>query len=221
MSLIYLNSSDFEYDEDTKSLLITRNDIVFVMFYSKTCGHCVKYFPEYTKIPTMFAGIKFAACCLDANNMAIAQFSQKSRTPITSVPKFIIYKNKRPWMEYTGEKSNNAICRYLGEMLRAGSQPAAGGSGGSSSSGGIRVVGSQQQHQHQPQQQPQQHQHHQPQQQPHSSRPQPQQVGGAASGGGFALDPNTKVPVFETSYGIPYNSTAQQYLQYEQAYNKN
>jgi len=223
MSLNYLNTTDFEFDASTGSLLVAKDGIVFVMFYSKTCGHCIKYLPQYTNIPSMFKGINFAACCIDGPNRPIIEYSQKSRTPITSVPKFIVYKNKRPWLEYTGEKSNAAICHYLDQMLRAGAQPAAAQSG--QPQGGIRIVGQQASSGSQPQQQPQQQRPPvQPQQ--HRLQPTQQQSGqpqggnNPAAGGGYTFDPSTNVPVFETSYGIPYNSTAQQYLQYEQAYKK-
>jgi len=41
-------------NSETFNKTISENDFVFVEFYIPTCGHCVRYAPEYEKVGTYF-----------------------------------------------------------------------------------------------------------------------------------------------------------------------
>lgn len=160
-------------------------------------------------------GLNFGTCCVDDGNKSVVEMSRQSSTPINSVPKFILYVDGRPYVEYSGQRSRPAILSFLQEITSKINQ--------SLSFAKPRRT-------RQEAAPPPQHTQQMHQQQPQMMAPPPPQarVQQTRGGGGFEMTnpnstvkiaPNTGVKEYETSYGRPYNTTNEMdFLEYERAY---
>lgn len=162
-------------------------------------------------------GLNFGTCCVDDANRGVVEMSKQSSTPINSVPKFILYVEGRPYVEYSGQRSRPAILAFLQEISAKINQ----------SLSFARPRRTRQQEM--PQQQAPQIMMQQQQQHMQMAPPPPQaRVQQPRGGGGHELTnpnstvkiaPNTGVKEYETSYGRPYNTTNEMdFLEYERAY---
>jgi hypothetical protein len=232
MSLYYLSSEDFSIE---KGCLVTNiGGITLVFFHSKKCPHSVRYYPQFKNLPESVRGINFAAVDIN-DNMAVATLSQKTTTPITSVPKMMLFNNGIPYVEYTGKRDNAAVMAFLTEIVGKLNQRQAF----MPTRPPPRQVEAPPQHSQHSQHAPQhmQHaQHHQPQQPQQAPRqnfpPPPPQSGGNSSQGTvqqgplagqkFRITPSTQVKEYDSSYGRPYNTASEaDYLEMETSYVNN
>jgi len=213
MSVHYLNAEDFGLEQG--HLVTNVPGLLFVMFTSKKCKYCDDFMPEFKSLPNAIVGVNFGICNVDDANRRVLSLSVNSSTPIKGVPKFVLYQEGMPYVEYTGARTAQAVLNFMKEIFaklnqkRQFDQPQRSRIGASGSgpmpaqghgspqgglpprgAGGMGVGGVQGQHQ---------------QQGP------PQQ--------GFKINPSTQVKEFETSYGRPYNvGNDQEFLAYENAY---
>ncbi len=214
-TIYYLNASDF--GQEGGHLAANIGGITLIMFHSQRCGHCVNFLPEYKRLPGTIRGVNFGICSVDDSNRVIVQISKQSSTPISAVPKFILYNDGIPYVEYSGQRSRQAILGFLQEIISKlnqkqsftrprrtrqqhsqqipigmGSTAGGGMSGISQNSGG-------------------------------PTRPTGIMGGtGQDQGGGnkpYRITPTTGVKEYETSYGRPYNTLNEtDFLEYENAY---
>lgn len=206
MSVYYLNANDF--GQENNHLAASIGGLTLIMFHSQRCGHCIKFLPEFKTLPGTIDGVNFGVCNVDAGNRVIVEMSKSSTTPITSVPKFILYNDGIPAVEYSGQRSRQAIIGFLQEIIsklnhkqmftrpQRSRQMQGGMQGGIQ--GGMQGGG----------------------QLPH---PLPQPAGRPAeqSNGNstYKITPSTGVKEYETSYGRPYNTLNEvDFLEYENAY---
>ena len=209
MSIHYLNANDFS--QEGGHLAANIGGITFVMFHSQRCGYCPKFIPEFTQLPRVIRGINFGLCSVDDGNRIIVQLSQNSSTPIKSVPKFILYNDGIPYIEYNGQRSRQAILAFLQEIISKlnqkqvftrprrsrqavqemptgmESQLDGGGGGGPTRPGGVMGGTGQEQ--------------------------------SVATKQPYRITPSTGVKEYDTSYGRPYNTLNESdFLDYENAY---
>lgn len=116
MSLIYLNANDFR--NNGKYLGINIRGMTLVLFHSQKCQHCLTFLPEYKTCVNLIQGVKFGLCCVDDANRSIVQASKNSSTPITSVPKFLLYNDGMPIAEYTGARNKQNIYSFLMDIAQ-------------------------------------------------------------------------------------------------------
>lgn len=193
MSVYYLNAEDFSMQGN--NMCINQPGIMLVMYTSKTCHHCDMFAPQFKQIPNSLVGVNVAICNVDNQNRQILGLAQKSSTPISAVPKFILYANGSPVADYTGSRTLNDIIRFIREVTQK--------------------LGNQgfQNNQGPPPQQQNQRSRNPAAQQPQATQQQPQVPKN------YTVNSNTGVKEYETSYGLPYNAVNEnEFLQYEQAY---
>nr|QBK87697.1 MAG: thioredoxin [Marseillevirus LCMAC202] len=210
MSIYYLNAGDF--GQEGGHLVANIGGITFVMFHSQRCGHCVNFLPEFKRLPGTIRGVNFGICSVDDGNRVIVQMSQQSTTPIQSVPKFILYNDGIPYVEYSGQRSRQAIIGFLQEIIskldqkqsftrprrtRQQSQQQQTPVGVNNPTAGNSMGG--------------------------PTRPSGVMGGtGQEQGNGttpYHITPTTGVKEYETSYGRPYNTLNESdFLEYESAY---
>ena len=210
MSIYYLNANDF--GQESGHLVANIGGITFVMFHSQRCGHCVNFLPEFKRLPGTMRGINFGICSVDDGNRVIVQMSKQSTTPIGAVPKFILYNDGIPYVEYSGQRSRQAILGFLQEIIskldqkqsftrprRTRQQPqqqlpvgmSTGGDNTGNTGGPTRPSGI---------------------------------MGGTGQEQGagslpYRITPSTGVKEYDTSYGRPYNTLNEtDFLEYENAY---
>lgn len=197
-SIYFLNSGDFG-QQGNHLAAITMPGISLVMFHTTTCSHCIKFIPEFKMLPGTIRGVNFGLCNVDDDNRQLVAMAKHSTTPITSVPKFVLYNEGMPYVEYSGQRNIQAIAGFLQEMI---------------SKLGEKQTFTRPRRTRQPMDQ-----------QPNSAGPtrpttmmdvnQDQQASNAA----YKITPSTGVKEYETSYGRPYNTLNESdFLEYEGAY---
>lgn len=234
-NIIYLNAGDFR--SENGNLMANLGGLTLVMFHSQRCNYCINFLPVFKTLPGSIMGVNFGLFCVDNENKYIVEMSKQSSTPIVSVPKFILYTDGMPNVEYSGQRSRQGIIAFLQEIITKLNQKQSF----------TRPHRTRQQMP--PQQMQQQMAPQMPQQQmypaappapPPQPYPQPMQApmpppGFAASGGPsrppgmqatapqgatpYKIVPTTGVKEYETSYGRPFNTTNEaDFLEYENAY---
>lgn len=187
-TLHYLNVGDFA--TRGKTLVLNMQGLTFVMFTSNRCIHCTKFAPEFRMLPNTMRGVNFAVCNVDGNNNQIVQMASTTTTPFKGVPKFILYNDGMPFVEYNGQRSHQAVIQFLQEMIGKLDQKQSFTAKPMRSRQGMGMEQQQQQ-----------------QQMPQQAPPR------------FKLNENTQVKEYETSYGRPYNTTNEtEFLEAESAY---
>lgn len=197
MSIYYLNVEDFGLNNDTLTHNI--NGISLVMFYSQSCKFCSAFMPQYQTLPGSIIGVSFALCSVDGRNNQLIKMSKSSSTPISGVPKFILYTDGIPYVEYTGQRNRQAVLSFLQDIVvklnqkQSFTKPKRSREALESPS---RIA-------------------------PPNSGP-PGRGGGntePSSSGKFKITPSTGVKEYESSYGLPYNAGNEaNFLEYESAY---
>lgn len=215
-TIYYLNASDF--GQEAGNLVANIGGITFVMFHSQRCSHCINFVPEFKRLPGTIRGVNFGICGVDDNNRMVVQMSKESTTPISAVPKFILYNDGIPYVEYSGQRSRQAILGFLQEIISKLNQK-------------------------QSFTRPRRSRQEQPMQQMPVGMGQPASAGmpsmdqgtggptrpsGVMGGTGqepdkasntYRITPTTGVKEYETSYGRPYNTLNESdFLEYENAY---
>jgi hypothetical protein len=218
-NIYYLNNADFGLEGG--HMVANIGGLSFIMFHSQRCAHCVKFLPEFKTLPGTIRGVNFALCCVDDPSRTLIELSRNSSTPIKTVPKFILYNDGVPYIEYNLQRSRGSILNFLQDIIQKLDQKQSF----TSRPRRTRQFGQEQQYQQQPQQQnlprsPMPQQQAPPQQQPTG---QMGQMGGgqmSQARQNTVITPTTGVKQYETSYGLPYNMTEQLFLDYQDAYLK-
>ncbi len=209
MSVYYLNADDFGMEQG--HLVSNVPGLLLVMFTSKKCKYCDDFMPEFKALPSAIKGMNFGVCNVDDRNRAVLQMANSSSTPIKGVPKFLLYNEGMPYVEYTGARTTQAVILFLKEIFaklsqkRQFEQPrrtrvgAGAGTGTSPPQHGMQPA--------------------QGQAREGGGYPSRAQGGMAQAPPSFKVNPSTGVKEYETSYGRPYNTAnEQEFLAYEQAY---
>lgn len=195
MSLYYLNASDFS--QENGHLAANIGGISFIMFHSQRCSHCVNFLPEFKMLPNAIRGVNFCLCSVDDGNSVVVQMSRQSSTPIDAVPKFILYSDGIPYVEYNGQRSRQAVVGFLQEIISKLNQKQSF----------TRPRRSRQQPE-----MPQQMQN--APMGPGLSKPSalaaPQAPPQDSTNKPYTVTPSTGVKEYETSYGRPYNTLNEQ-----------
>lgn len=190
-NIYYMNSNDFGMEGS--HLVANIGGLTFIMYHSQRCNHCINFLPVFKSLPNYIKGINLGICCVDNDNHSVIERSLSSSTPIKAVPKFILYNDGIPYVEYTGLRNIQSIINFLNDIIAKLDQK--------QNFVRPRRHISQQQEQHTPQL-PSQVNNRQPEEQKK-----------------YSITPSTGVKEYETSYGRPYNTTNEnEFLEYESAY---
>jgi hypothetical protein len=207
-NIYYLNNADFGLENG--NMVANIGGLSFVMFHSQRCAHCVKFLPEFKTLPGSIRGVNFGLCCVDDPSRTLIELSRNSSTPIKTVPKFILYNDGVPYLEYNLQRSRNAILNFLQDIIQKLDQKQSFTSRPRS---------------RQFRQEPNPNQNAQmlprsPLGQQSMQAPQATQTSQAPNQS-FTISPTTKVKEYKSSYGLPYNMPNESYfLDYESAYLK-
>jgi len=217
-NIYYLNSSDFSLEGG--HMVANIGGLTFILFHSQRCDHCKHFLPEFKTLPGNIRGVNFGLCCVDESNRSVIQMSRTSSTPISAVPKFVLYNDGIPLFEYNLQRSKQAILTFLNDIIQKLDQKQ------SFTSRPRRTRQPEQQFDIAAQQMPVNPNLQlptrpgQPSGQPVAQQAQgypPQQQQQQAVK--YKVTPSTGVKEYETSYGRPYNtSNENDFLEYEQAY---
>jgi len=209
MSIYHLNAGDFS--QEGGHLVANIGGITFIMFSSAKCTYCTNFLSEFEVLAGSIRGVNFGLCDV-SKHAAVVTMASNSSTPMKGVPKFILYNDGIPYVEYSGQRNRNSIINFLQEIITKlnQKQPFARPRRTRQNEGGQEM------------QQPQQ-----------SggvggaiSRPPSLVPPGQASmqqqdpqNKSYLVTPTTGVREYETSYGMPYNAhNEKEFLDYEQAY---
>lgn len=195
-TIYYLNANDFS--QEGNHMVANIGGLTLIMFHSQRCTHCVNFIPVFKSLPNSIRGINFGLCSVDNANKDIIRMSQNSSTPIKAVPKFILYNDGLPYVEYSGQRSQQAIVSFLQEITNKLNQK---------QSFTQRPLRSRQNMGDGMPSRPMTNQ----------GQVQPEQTHNQS----FKITPSTGVKEYETSYGRPYNTLNERdFLDYENAYRK-
>lgn len=204
-NIFYLNATEFF--KEGQHLSINMPGLTFVMYHSNRCTHCKRFEPEFKRLPSIMRGVNFCLCNVDAANRPIVEMSKTSSTPISVVPKFILYNNGLPSVEYNGPRTTQDVLNFLQEIISKLDQKQSF----------TRQPRTRQDNPIQ-QSQPQDFQSAGPTR-PDVAQVQQMQPQMNQSNQTFKITPSTGVKEYETSYGRPYNtSNESDFLEYEKAY---
>ena len=108
---------------DTYNQTIENNDYVFVKYYSPSCGHCVKFAPEYEKLAAQVkedgGAYVIAAVDMSAHPDTIGKWVN-----IEGFPTLHLYV-KGNKVAYNGPRSAEAIINFIGEAANSKINPIA------------------------------------------------------------------------------------------------
>lgn len=189
MSLIQLTENDFFINAG--NLCVNDDSVILVVFTSKKWEPYNAFLHQYSTLPSKISGMKFGFCDL-AEHLSVAQNSINTSTPIKDVPRFILYLKGKPFAKYQGDWSMNGIVEFIKDITPKIKQRLS-------------------------QQQMQPNQQRSRMQLPNNQLNQQQQQ--TAQQDEFTLAPETKVKIFKTSYGRPYNTANDKdFLEWQDAY---
>jgi thiol-disulfide isomerase/thioredoxin len=117
--LFALTDKEFTLNQTKKgyTLCNTIKGISFGVFYSSNCPHC-KTALAIVKNLSLKANIcNFFIINVDTYRN-IVDMSQKTISPITYVPEMILYVNGRPFLKYTGQKTENDIGNFIASVIK-------------------------------------------------------------------------------------------------------
>lgn len=115
MTVNQLTANDFE-SPGGKVMKLRRPGLVFVMFKTQNCPHCVQFGPQFDQISRRELRVKFAT--VDVGRFRqITGMAQTTNTPIKAVPTFILYLNSAPFSRYNGRHDQNNILAFLNVMV--------------------------------------------------------------------------------------------------------
>lgn len=116
----FLTQDDFSLKASQnggKRLMCQINGPAVVMFKADRCNWSKKFMPVFTKIAQRDnRGITYAIIDV-ANNRRLIKDSQRTKTPITSTPTFIIYNNGSPFARYKGKLDPQSFMSFLEKMV--------------------------------------------------------------------------------------------------------
>lgn len=115
MSLIYLNLENFSKND--KTLLINVSGYTFVMFVSSKSKYCSQAQASLVELSRRVKGINLASCSLDNRNYGLVELSKNTTTVIDFVPKYILYVNGQPRVEYNGKRTTDALFSFLSNTI--------------------------------------------------------------------------------------------------------
>jgi thioredoxin 1 len=109
-------SNVIKLDSETFNKTIHENDIVFVEFYLPTCGHCVKFVPDYDRVGAHFknAGLKVVVAAVDSNDeeeLALAH-------DVHSYPTFKVFIRGEA-LKYAGERKAESMIAFNTDLANA------------------------------------------------------------------------------------------------------
>lgn len=204
-TIYYLNANDF--GQEGGHLAANIGGITFVMFHSQKCAHCVSFIPEFKNLPGSIRGVNFGLCSVDDTNRAILQMSKQSSTPISAVPKFILYNDGIPYVEYSGQRSRQSILGFLQDVISKLNQKQT-------------FTRPRRSRQEQPVlMEPSAQMPPPPSRANFDGPPRPSMGQEQQAPTSYRITPNTGVKEYDTSYGRPYNTLNEvDFLEYENAY---
>jgi len=115
MSLIYLNLENFSKSD--KTLSINVSGYTFVMFVSSKSKYCSQAQTSFVELSHRVKGINLAVCSLDNRNYSLIDLSKNTTTVIDFVPKYILYTNGQPRVEYNGKRTTDALFSFLSNTI--------------------------------------------------------------------------------------------------------
>lgn len=101
-----------ELTDDTFETVLSKHDVVLVMFMVKACGSCKKFKLKMKWAADALAKTAFNVKLYTIDCQEVAQNTCK-RYSVTGYPTLKVFKNGKFWKEYDGGQTNEAIKRYL------------------------------------------------------------------------------------------------------------
>lgn len=114
--LIPLSQDDFSVSRppgEEPSLRVSLRGFALVLFFSTRCNWSMDFRKTvFDKLPDYIRGCHFAV--LDVGkHWGVVERSKATSTPVSSVPMVMCYVHGRPYMQYAGERSVEAIQEFM------------------------------------------------------------------------------------------------------------
>lgn len=117
--LYQLTDKEFTLNQTKKgyTLCNTIKGISFGVFYSSNCPHCKVALSIVNSLSKKANICNFFIINVDTYKN-IVDMSQKTISPIKYVPDMILYVNGRPFLKYTGVKTENDVGNFIANVIK-------------------------------------------------------------------------------------------------------
>ena len=151
--IIELRENDFGVNNGY--LTIRHPGLLFAFFKMDRCGGCEAFGPEFIKFARSFSGnVDFGICNL-SNARNVIKMSKNTRTPITKVPKLIMFNDGITLANYKAkEKDPRRLMAFIERCIQNIQSSQTFGSGGAAYTHAPRAPQQQQRPSHMPAHQP-------------------------------------------------------------------
>lgn len=91
---------------------LSKNAKVMVFYYWKMCGHCVTFAPIWNKVVNTYRDkIQVVNIELESMKRIDKQYM------VSAFPSIVVYKNKNRWIDYTRERNEKELHKFIQENL--------------------------------------------------------------------------------------------------------
>lgn len=125
-AIMTLTAADFTVKSSSIGELLAltnRQEPLFVLFHSNTCGVCTRVVPMYREIAKQ-VGHQLATCDVGEHG-SVAMMSRRTIKPIAVVPMLFCYKNGVPYTLYSDRWDPTKIINYMHNSIGKVSLPGA------------------------------------------------------------------------------------------------
>ena len=92
--------------------ILSNNVKVMVFYYWKMCGHCVTFAPIWNKVVNQYKDR------IQVVNIELESMKRLDKKYMVSAfPSIVVYKNKNRWMDYTRERNERELHKFIQENL--------------------------------------------------------------------------------------------------------
>jgi thiol-disulfide isomerase/thioredoxin len=92
--------------------ILSKNAKVMVFYYWKMCGHCVTFAPIWNKVVNQY---KDRIHVINIELESMKRIDKKYM--VSAFPSIIVYKNKNKWIDYTRERTEKELHKFIQENL--------------------------------------------------------------------------------------------------------
>lgn len=92
--------------------ILSNNAKVMVFYYWKMCGHCVTFAPIWNKVTNQYKD-RIQVVNIELESMK----KLDKKYMVSAFPSIIVYKNKNKWIDYTRERNEKELHKFIQENL--------------------------------------------------------------------------------------------------------
>lgn len=110
--MVVQNLTEDDFTNKGGKLCCNVQGVCLVMFRGSTCKFSNQFFPTFNKLSTREPRISWATVLVDSNRRVILM-AKGTKTPISSVPYFVLYVDGTPYSIYKGNRTGEDVLNYV------------------------------------------------------------------------------------------------------------